>query len=73
MQSCVVVWSGEIEKRMRDQQIRPAPPDETQEERDARLAKAEALRSRFACVELVRGAVTSTLTEITPKGAVIFR
>ena len=26
MQPYTVVWSGEIEKRMRDQQIRPAPP-----------------------------------------------
>jgi hypothetical protein len=28
MQSYVVVWSGELEKRPHDQQVRPAPPVE---------------------------------------------
>jgi hypothetical protein len=43
MEPYTVVWSGEIEKRMRDQQIRTAPPiDENQKARGFRL------RGRFA-------------------------
>jgi len=47
MQPYTVVWSGEIEKRMRDQQIRPAPPIEdkrrnvTIADDDVRLTDAE--------------------------------
>lgn len=38
MESYRVVWSGEIQKRVRDQQVRPAPPIETEAQRDARCA-----------------------------------
>jgi hypothetical protein len=35
MQSYQVVWSGEIEKRLHDQNIRPAPPIEAEYRRRA--------------------------------------
>lgn len=73
MESYTVTWSGEIQKRVRDQQIRPAPPLETAEQNKARLAESEAVRSRFSCVEMARGAAMSTLTEIAPKGAVVYK
>jgi hypothetical protein len=73
MESYRVVWNGEIQKRMRDQQIRPAPPLPTGEERNALLKKSLALKKRFECVELVRATVMSRLSEITPERTVIFR
>jgi hypothetical protein len=73
MESYRVTWSGEIEKRMRDQQIRPAPPLPTAEESNALLKKSLALKKRFECVELVRSTVMSRLSEMTPERAVIFR
>ncbi len=73
MERYTVVWNGEIEKRVHDQQIRPAPPEETAEQRNAILKKSLALKRRFELMEIVRATAMTRLSEITPEGAVIFR
>jgi hypothetical protein len=65
MERYTVVWNGQIEKQTRDQQIRPAPPLPTAEERNALLKKSLALKKRFECVEMVRVTAMSRLSEIT--------
>jgi hypothetical protein len=44
MESYVVVWSGEIEKQIRDQQIKPAPPIEDEYRRRAPRSRSRAPR-----------------------------
>lgn len=73
MEPYTVVWSGELAKITRDQQVRPAPPLATQEERLALLNKSLALKKRFESIELIRSTAMSRLAEITPEGTVIFR